>query len=123
MEERAPKDVRNLDAATQEKELRLGLVALVVALTSAALLSRSGAPAGYRALVFVPFCVAAYGVLAGLFATCGVTALAGCRITPQGREPIADRADLEATRAHGVKVLLSSAVAAAITTGLFVIAR
>src|SRR5678815_4568809 len=76
----------NLSASAQDTQLRAGLISLATALAVAAALGHSGAPAGYRALVFIPFFVAVYGVLAALYGTCGISAIAGMRITCQGRE-------------------------------------
>ncbi|MDF2696414.1 MAG: hypothetical protein K0S65_4797 [Labilithrix sp.] len=112
----------NLDAASQDTQLRAGLVALTTGLALAALLCRSGAPSVYRAIVFLPFFVASYGVLAALYATCGISAIAGRRFTCQGSERIADRGELSAHRAKGVKVLSMSLLLAAAATALFVTA-
>lgn len=112
----------NLDSAAQDTQLRAGLIALATALVVAAALGHSDAAPLVRAVVFVPFFVAAYGVLAALYATCGVTAMAGRRITCQGAERIADRGERSAQRAKGLKVLAASLVLAAGATALFVTA-
>lgn len=112
----------NLDARSQEGQLRVGLVALGMALVVAAFLARSEAATLYRAFVFVPFFVAAYGVLAAFYETCGLTAFRGHRMTADGAEPVADRVELAAQRRTGVQVLSMSGALAGIATALFVVA-
>lgn len=112
----------NLDAAAQDTQLRSGLIALATALVVAAALGHSSAGPGFRALVFLPFFVASYGVLAALYGTCGISAIAGRRITCQGTERIVDRAERAEKRAQGVKVLSVSFVLAVVATVLFVTA-
>jgi hypothetical protein len=112
----------NLDATTQDTQLRAGLIALVMALVVAAALGHSGAAPGYRVLVFAPFFVASYGVLAALYGTCGISAIAGRRITCQGTERIADRGERSTQRAKGMKVLSVSLALATAATALFVTA-
>ena len=112
----------NLSTAAQDTQLRAGLIALATAIAVAAGLGHIGASPGYRAVVFVPFFVAAYGVLAALYGTCGISAIAGMRITCQGTERIADRSERNVLRAKGMKVLSASLVVAVIGTVLFVTA-
>jgi hypothetical protein len=115
----------NLDARAREGQLRVGLAALGMALVLSAFLCRPelGADAGYRAIVFVPFFVASYGVLAAFYRTCGLSAIAGHRRTPDGTEPVADRAELASQRRTGAMVMLMSVGLAGAATLLFVIAR
>jgi hypothetical protein len=101
----------------------VGLVALALALGVGTALARSGWPPVYRALNFVPFFVAAYGVLAAFYGTCGVTAIAGRRITTDGSERVVDRAELRAQRRLGVRVLGASLLLATAMTGLLVAAH
>lgn len=112
----------NLDAHAQDAQLRVGLIALAMALVVAAFLARRDAATVYRALVFVPFVVAANGVLAAFYGTCGLTAFAGRRRTADGAEVVADRGELTAQRRTGVWVLSMSGAFAAAATALFVIA-
>lgn len=102
--------------------MRLGLLALAGALVFALLLGRSGASPAYRALGFLPFFFAANGVLAALYRVCGFTALAGRRLTPDGAEVVADRAELAAQRRAGLRVIVLSVVLAALATSLFMVA-
>ena len=116
----APERVGNLDASSQDTQLRVGLFSLVAALAGAAFLSKTGASPIYRTLMFLPFFAASYGVLAALYATCGISAIAGRRFTCQGTDRIVSRSDLALHRAKGVKVLSLSMVLAAIATACFV---
>jgi hypothetical protein len=112
----------NLDSRSQDGQLRLGLLALAMALAGAAFLARQDAATLYRAAVFVPFFVATNGVLAAFYRTCGITAMAGRRMTPDGVEMVADRAELAAQRRTGLKVLFVSWALALAATTLFVLA-
>jgi len=89
---------------------------------AAAFLARSDTALSYRAAVFVPFFVAAYGVLAAFYETCSVRAISGCRLTSEGTEPVADRAELAAQRKTGLRVLGMSGALAGLATALFVVA-
>jgi hypothetical protein len=100
----------------------MGLVALAMALVVAAFLARSNVAVPYRALMFLPFLVAANGVLAAFYQTCGLTAFAGRRMTPDGAERVADRVELAAQRKTGAWVLSMSVVGATVATVLFVLA-
>ena len=112
----------NLDGAAQDRQMRMGLFALAGALVVALLLAQSGASPAYRALGFLPFFFAANGVLAALYRVCGFTAIAGRRMTADGTEVVADRAELSAQRRTGLRVLFLSVVLAATATTLFVVA-
>jgi len=113
----------NLDSRSQESQLRVGLVGLAMALVLAAFLARSDAATVYRAVVFLPFLVATYGVLAAFYGTCGLMAIAGRRITADGTERVADRQELSAHRRLGARVLFASVALAAIATTLLLVAR
>jgi hypothetical protein len=110
----------NLDVRSQTRQLRLGLVALAVALAFAAALTPSGVAHLYRGLIFVPFFVAVNGVLAAFYGTCGLTAASGRRMTSDGAEPVADPNELAQQRRTGVRVLVLSAALATVATVLFV---
>lgn len=109
----------NLDSRSQDGQLRVGLVALAMALAGAAFLAHEDASTLYRALVFLPFFVAANGVLAAFYGTCGISACAGRRMTRDGAEPVADRAELSAQRRTGAWVLGMSGAFATAATALF----
>lgn len=108
---------RNLDATAQDGQLRVGLLALTMALGLAAFLDHRHA--WLRPVVFVPLLVGAYGVLAAFYGTCGIAAASGKRRTPLGDEPVADRRELASQRKMGALVVgLSFLIAAAATTAL-----
>lgn len=110
----------NLEAQAQDTQMRMGIIALAVALGFATSLAKLGASPGYRALAFVPFLFAAYGVLAALYRTCGVTAMAGRRITCDGSERVADRGELAGQRRQGLRVIGGSLLLAVTATALLV---
>ena len=112
----------NLDARAQDNQLRLGLVALAMALAVTAFLTRIEGASAYRWVMFLPFFVAANGVLAAFYRTCGLTAFAGRRMTAEGAELVADRAELSAQRRIGLRVLGLSVGLAGLATALFVTA-
>ena len=113
----------NLDAAAQDGQLRVGLVALTMALGLAAFLDKQESlPMGLRSLVFIPLFVGAYGVLAAFYGVCGIAAASGKRRTPMGDEPVADRRELSSQRKTGALVVLMSAVIAAGATTALVLA-
>ncbi len=112
----------NLDARSQETQMRIGLVALAGALVVALLLARSGAPPAYRALGFIPFFFATNGVLTALYGVCGFTAMAGRRLTNDGVEVVANRKELAGQRRSGLRVIALSLAIAALVTTLFVFA-
>ena len=102
--------------------MRGGLFALAAALVVAVVLAQSGVAPGYRSLAFVPFAASAYGVLSSLYGVCGISALAGRRITTEGAERIASRVELSAQRRSGLRVIAMSLALAGIATTLFVLA-
>ena len=93
--------------------MRVGVIALATGLVAGTLLAKSGAALGYRALAFVPFFVAGYGVLAALYRTCGISAIAGRRVTSDGMERIVDRAELAELRSRGLRIIAGSVLLAA----------
>lgn len=102
--------------------MRAGLFTLAGALVVAVVLAGTGAAPGFRALAFVPFFIAAHGVLASLYGVCGFTAMAGRRITNEGAERVADRSELAGQRRSGLRVVALSMALAGIATTLLVIA-
>ena len=112
----------NLDARAQDSQLRIGLVALAMALLVTAFLARIEGASAYRWLMFLPFFVAANGILAAFYRTCGITAFAGRRMTFEGAEVVADRTELSGQRRVGLRVLVISIGMAGLATAAFVTA-
>ena len=112
----------NLDTTAQETQMRAGLIALAAALVLAVLLTRSGVAPGYRVVAFLPFFVAAYGVLSALYSVCGFTAFAGCRMTSEGTERVACRIELSTQRRCGMRVIMMSLGLATLATSFFALA-
>src|SRR4051794_10750644 len=100
----------NLESRAQDVQMRIGIIALAISLLIGTLLAQSGFAREVRLAAFAPFFVASYGLLAALYRTCGLTAIAGRRITSDGSEPVADRAELLRLRARGLRVMCASAV-------------
>jgi hypothetical protein len=109
----------NLEASAQNNHLRGGIV--LVSLALAVSLMPRHALAGLAAQVglFAAFFAGSYGLQAGLFGVCGITALRGRRITEDGSRPVADARDLAAHRRVGIRVIASSVLFAACATALF----
>lgn len=61
------KPVGNVSASCGDKSLRLGILALALALGLAVSLHELSLAVGYRAVLFVPFYVSAMGLTKGLF--------------------------------------------------------
>lgn len=98
--------------------MRFGVAMSLVGLGLATILLHSGASTSGRALLVVPFWLAAYGVLASLFRTCAFAALGSCRLAACGRQPIAGREGVRAVRRTGLRVLAASVALAVLLTAL-----
>jgi len=114
----AHRGVANLDERAQNMQLRFGLCAMALGLVAAMAMNALGVGRGVHALLLPVLFVGAYGVCAGLCRTCGVTAMAGRRLTASGSEPIADRCELAALRRRGLAVVVGSLVVSALATAL-----
>jgi len=106
----------NLGDQGQNARLRLSLIALVVALALSVGLVESDAPPVLRAILFVPFFIAAFGAYQGLFRTCSFAARHGMCVTDQGAESVGDAAERDRLRRDGRKVVLSSFATALVAT-------
>ncbi|HEU4404226.1 MAG TPA: hypothetical protein VFS43_02885 [Polyangiaceae bacterium] len=113
-----PYQASNLDEVVQSRMLRFGVAMSLVALGLSTILLETGASTFPRALLFVPFWLAAYGVLSSLFRTCAFAALGASRLASCGRQPIACREGVTAVRRRGFGVFLASVAVAALMTGL-----
>jgi hypothetical protein len=94
----------------------MGVVALGVGLLASVAVVRLGVPTGARAIVFLPFFVAAFGGYQGLYRTCTGAGEQGVRITEHGEEPIVDPTERESARREGRRVLWRSVLTAAVAT-------
>jgi hypothetical protein len=115
--------VGNLDAGAQNKQLRVGVVMIAVALAAGVLMLRLGVDPIYRVLLALPLFSGTYGVYAGLTRVCGFTAMQGKRRTESGTCPVADKTQMNDFRRRGMNVILGSATIAAAATALLVLAR
>jgi len=102
--------------------MRFGLVSLAVGLLAVAVLTQLGVQPAYRALAFVPFFFASYGVISALFGVCTITAVMGRRMTADGAERVANREELAEQRRYAARVLFLTFALAAGATSLFVLA-
>jgi hypothetical protein len=110
--------VVNLDGRAQNAQLRVGVATLALGLAGAMAMNARGAGPGTHLALLPLFFVGAYGIVAGLSRTCGVTGIAGRRLTAMGTERIADRAELAAVRRRGAKVVATSLFVAVLVTSL-----
>jgi hypothetical protein len=110
--------VVNLDGRAQNAQLRFGLVVLALGLAGAMAMNALGLGLGMHALLVPVLFAGAYGICAGLARTCGLTAIAGRRITATGTEPVADRNELHALRRRGAAVIATSLFVSVIATVL-----
>ena len=108
----------NLDARAQNMQLRAGILVSALGVGAVVALNRLGVGLGTRALLVPVLFVGVYGICAGLTRTCGLTAIAGRRLTPTGTEPIADRAELSALRRRGAAVMATSLFVSVLATAL-----
>jgi hypothetical protein len=114
----AQRGVVNLDGRAQNAQLRFGVGIVAVGLGAAIAMNVLGVGLGIHMLLVPVLFVGAYGICAGLSRTCGVTAIAGRRLTATGSEPIADRTELAALRRRGIAVIATSLFVAVIATAL-----
>ncbi|MCU0683969.1 MAG: hypothetical protein MUF34_17295 [Polyangiaceae bacterium] len=116
----APYQAANLDEVVQSRMMRFGVAMSLVALGLSTIVLQVGASTFPRAFLFVPFWLAAYGVLSSLFRTCAFAALGACRLNCRGTEPIAGADGVRAVRRRGLRVFLASVALAALLTTLLV---
>ncbi len=114
----APYQAANLDEVVQGRMLRFGVAMSLVALGLSTILLQTGASTFPRALLFLPFWLAAYGVLSSLFRTCAFAALGAFRLASCGAQPIAGPEGVHAVRRRGLGVFLASVAIAALLTSL-----
>jgi hypothetical protein len=109
----------NLQDHGQNSRLRMGIVALTVALGAAVLVVQADLPRLWRALLFVPFFFAAFGAWQGLYRTCPGMVMKGARETQEGDEVrVADPEQTRGARRLAARVMLGSVVTAACATAL-----
>lgn len=112
----------NLQGGKASQMLRMGLVTLAVALGLAIACLKLGAGAPWRALLVVPFFIAAAQLLQGVYGTCAWHAQRQERATDEGTERVADPAVAAAQRALGLRLMARAAMTAVAVTALFVLA-
>lgn len=110
----------NLGQRGQNARLRLGVIGLAVALALSVTLDRMGVSPLWRLVTFVPFFVAAYGGLQGLFRTCPSHARQGTRESDSGAPlPQSDERTKAASRRWS-RLILAMSLGFALAASLLV---
>ena len=104
----------NLEVAGQNSRLRLGVAMLGIALAITVVLVQADVHRGWRAILFIPFFLAASGAWQGLFRTCPVMAMKGVRESSGGETPVCWGRDASAAKSAGWMV-----IGGALATALF----
>jgi hypothetical protein len=110
--------VINVDDRAQNVQLRVGVLAVSAALALAVVFANAGVGLAAHLALFPLFLVGTYGIGAGLWRVCAMTAMRGKRLASEGAEPVADRAEREALRRRGAKVIALSVLVSATATVL-----
>ena len=106
----------NMGPMEQRKRRVMGIVSLGLGLGLGFYLILSGSPHALRLILFVPLFFGMFGFLQAREKTCSVLAEMGSRNMDSGFEKIQDASTLEALKKRGRKILLKSALAAALAT-------
>jgi hypothetical protein len=109
----------NLGPATQDRRLRIGVLAFSATLILAVVLARFGVAAHFRWLLALPFFVAVMHLAEAMYKTCPMLAARGVRDTDRGVEPVADPQELASMRGRGRRLVIGSALIAVTAAGLF----
>ena len=114
---------RNLQSHGQNGRLRMGLLGLGVGLGLAMFLVQADIPRSWRLILFIPFFIAAFGSLQGLYRTCPGMAMKGVRETASGGEVrVIGPEDQARMKKLGNKVMATTAgVALAATMVIFLL--
>ncbi len=118
---RHPARTANLESEGQSARMRLGIIALAVALALLLGLQALEAPRLWRAFLFVPFFLALFGATQALYRTCPSLASRGVREVCGSEEPVARASERQRSRQLGHRVLWLSALGAVIATVVFLL--
>ena len=108
----------NLGPREQRKRLLFGAVMLVIGLAAAAYLLASDVSRWWRLALFLPFALAAHGLLQARAKTRPTLAARGTRNLDAGEEPIPDPAAVTRLRAIAGRIRTQTLAAAAVLTVL-----
>jgi hypothetical protein len=111
----------NLDRPAQTVRLRAGVIAFTIALSFSLGFAHVRLDRPLRAVLFVPFFIAAWGIAQGLTGTDPLLAARGLRDVGEGREQIADAGELARVRRTARLVNRIALAVAAALTGLIVL--
>jgi hypothetical protein len=112
--------IPNIGARERGRRLAVGLAMTAVSVVAAVWLLASGAPRGWRLLVFVPLFIAAIGLLQVRANTCVALAARGLRNMDAGTEAIADPAELRQVKAQARQVNVRAVTISAAVTAVLV---
>lgn len=115
--------VPNIGPREHARRLRIGVAMFIVAIVMAVLLMTTGAARIWRATVFLPLLIGAFGVLQVRAHTCVALAARGLRNMDAGDEPIADASELRAVKAQARRVNIQAMALAATLTAAFIALR
>lgn len=111
----------NLESEGQSARMRVGILALAVALGLVLALQAFEAPRLWRLTLFVPFFLTLFGATQALYRTCPSLAARGVREVCGAEEPVARASERSRSRSIGHRVLWLSVVGALIATAVFVL--
>ncbi|MEL7368024.1 MAG: hypothetical protein AAFN74_03860 [Myxococcota bacterium] len=113
----------NLKTKGQNYRLRMGVIMLGVSLLATVLLVQADFHRAWRAVLFLPFFMAAFGAWQGLFRTCPGLAMKGVRESACGGcdERIGHAKELVVARHLARQVLLGAIVTAVFSTFVVVL--
>jgi hypothetical protein len=110
----------NIGPAERRKRLVVGVVAMLVCVGAALLLSLDGAPRSWRLLLFLPFWTAALGIFQARAQVCVAFAARGVR-NLDGKLEQQPESELAAVRRESRRVHVRAAVTAVVLTSLCVL--
>jgi hypothetical protein len=111
----------NLESEGQSARMRVGIIALAVALGLVLALQAFDAPRLWRLSLFLPFFLTLFGATQALYRTCPSLAARGVREVCGAEEPVVRAAERDRSRSVGHRILLLSTVGAALATAVFVL--
>lgn len=111
----------NLESEGQSARMRLGIIALAIALGMVLALEAFDAPRLWRASLFLPFFLTLFGATQALYRTCPSLAARGVREVCGAEEPVARASERSRSLALGRRVLWLSTLGALAATSVFVL--
>lgn len=120
MSDPAPPET-NLASLGQNFRLRMGVLVLGASLVASVIIVKADVHRGWRAALFVPFFMAAFGAWQGLYRVCPDLAFRGVREDRTGAEdPIGRPQERASVRCIARRVLLISTLTAGLLTAVLI---